>query len=118
MKYGRVIGNVVSTIKNDKLKSVALLIVEGLDPDGNVIGNNEIVADFLGAGVGDLIVWAAEGDIIGRIMGVEKIPLRGSIVGIVDSIDLASEKTNTANDKILMPNEKTDMANEKINTAS
>jgi ethanolamine utilization protein EutN len=92
MKYGRVIGNVVSTIKNEKLKSVALLVVEPLDPDGNVIGNNEIVADFLGAGVGDLIIWAAEGDIIGRIMGVEKIPLRGSIVGIIDKIDLAGEK--------------------------
>jgi ethanolamine utilization protein EutN len=91
MKYGRVIGNVVSTIKNEKLKSVSLLIIEPLDPDGNVIGNNEIVADFLGAGVGDLIVWAAEGDIIGRIMGVEKIPLRGSIVAIIDKIDMVSD---------------------------
>ena len=91
MKYGRVIGNVVSTIKHEKLKSVALLIVEPLDPDGNVIGNNEIVADFLGAGIGDLIIWAAEGDIIGRIMGVPKIPLRGSIVGIIDKIDMVNE---------------------------
>jgi ethanolamine utilization protein EutN len=91
MKYGRVIGNVVSTIKNEKLKSVALLVVEPLDPDGKVIGNNEIVGDFLGAGIGDLVIWAAEGDIIGRIMGVEKIPLRGSIVGIIDKIDMVSE---------------------------
>ena len=89
MKYGRVIGNVISTIKNEKLKSVALLVVEPLDPSGNVIGNSEIVGDFLGAGIGDLVIWAAEGDIIGRIMGVEKIPLRGSIVGIVDKIDIA-----------------------------
>jgi ethanolamine utilization protein EutN len=91
MKYGRVIGNVVSTIKNEKLKSVALLVVEPLDPDGNVTGNSEIVGDFLGAGIGDLVIWAAEGDIIGRIMGVEKIPLRGSIVGIIDKIDMVSE---------------------------
>jgi ethanolamine utilization protein EutN len=91
MKYGRVIGNVVSTIKNEKLKSVALLVVEPLDPDGKVVGNNEIVGDFLGAGIGDLVIWAAEGDIIGRIMGVEKIPLRGSIVGIIDKIDMVSE---------------------------
>ena len=99
MKYGRVIGNVVSTIKNEKLNSVALLVVEGLDPEGNVIGNNEIVAYFLGAGVGDLIIWAAEGDIIGRIMGVEKIPLRGSIVGIIDKVDFAGDKTDAAEDK-------------------
>jgi Carbon dioxide concentrating mechanism/carboxysome shell protein len=91
MKYGRVIGNVVSTIKNEKLKGVALLIVEPLDTDGNVIGNSEIVGDFLGAGVGDLVIWAAEGDIICRIMGVEKVPLRGSIVGIIDKIDMVNE---------------------------
>ena len=91
MRYGRVIGNVISTIKNEKLKSVALLIVEPLDPDGNVIGNNEIVGDFLGADVGNLVIWAAEGDIIGRVMGVEKIPLRGSIVGIIDKIDMVNE---------------------------
>ena len=91
MKYGRVIGNVVSTIKNDKLKSVALLIVEPLDPDGNIMGNTEIVADFLGSDVGNLVLWAAEGDIIGRIMGVKKIPLRGSIVGIIDKIDMVNE---------------------------
>ena len=91
MRYGRVIGNVISTIKNEKLKSVALLIVEPLDPDGNVIGNNEIVGDFLGADVGNLVIWAAEGDIIGRVMGVEKIPLRGSIVGIIDKIDMLNE---------------------------
>jgi ethanolamine utilization protein EutN len=110
MKYGRVIGNVVSTIKNEKLKSVALLVVEPLDPDGNVIGNNEIVADFLGAGVGDLIIWAAEGDIIGRIMGVEKIPLRGSIVGIIDKIDIAPDKINVAGDKADRASDKIDLA--------
>ena len=91
MKIGRVVGNVISTIKNERLKGVKLSIVEPLDPDGNVIGNNEIVGDFLGADVGNLVIWAADGETIGRIMGVKNIPLRGSIVGIIDKIDMVSQ---------------------------
>ncbi len=88
MKFGRVIGNVVSTIKNDKLHGIKLAIVEPLDPDGNVVGNNEIVGDFLGAAVGNLIIWIADGGTICKAMGKENIPLRGSIVAIVDKVDM------------------------------
>lgn len=91
MRYGRVIGNIVSTIKNEKLTGIKLAIVEPLDPDGNVIGNNEIVADYLGAAVGNLVMWIADGTVICRRMDREKIPLRGSIIGIIDSIDMKSE---------------------------
>ncbi len=88
MKFGRVIGNVVSTIKNEKLHGIKLAIVEPLDPDGNVVGNNEIVGDFLGAAVGNLIIWIADGSTICKAMGKESIPLRGSIVAIVDKVDM------------------------------
>lgn len=91
MKFGRVIGNVVSTIKNEKLYGIKLAIVEPLDPDKNVNGNNEIVGDFLGAAVGNLIIWIADGDTICKVMGREKIPLRGSIVAIVDKIDMENK---------------------------
>jgi len=91
MKFGRVIGNVVSTIKNEKLAGIRLAIVEPLDPDGNVIGNNEIVGDFLGAAVGNLIIWIEDGDTISGVMGIKNIPLRGSIVGIIDKIDMETE---------------------------
>ncbi len=92
MKFGRVIGNVVSTIKNEKLHGIKLAIVEPLDDDGNVIGNNEIVGDFLGAAVGNLIIWIADGETISSALGRKNIPLRGSIVAIVDKVDM--EKKN------------------------
>jgi ethanolamine utilization protein EutN len=91
VKYGRVIGNIVSTIKNEKLTGIKLAIVEPLDPDGNVIGNNEIVGDYLDASVGNLVLWIADGMAICKRMGTENIPLRGSIVGIIDSIDMEKE---------------------------
>ena len=91
MKYGRVIGNIVSTIKNEKLTGIKLAIVEPLDPEGNVIGNNEIVADYLGAAVGNLVLWVANGMVICERMGRKNIPLRSSIVGIIDRIDMKKE---------------------------
>ncbi len=91
MKYGRVIGNIVSTIKNEKLTGIKLAIVEPLDPEGNVIGNNEIVADYLGAAVGNLVIWIANGMVICERMGRKNIPLRSSIVGIIDRIDMKKE---------------------------
>ena len=92
MRFGRVIGNVISTIKHEKLKSIKLMIVEPLDPDGKVIGKEEIVGDFLGAAVGSLVIWGADGQIISDTMGVENIPLRGSIIGIIDKIDMEKSK--------------------------
>jgi microcompartment protein CcmK/EutM len=92
MRFGRVIGNVISTIKHEKLKSIKLMIVQPLDPDGKVIGKEEIVGDFLSAAVGSLVIWSADGRIISDAMGVKNIPLRGSIVGIIDKIDMEKLK--------------------------
>ena len=92
MRFGRVTGNVISTIKHEKLKSIKLMIVQPLDPDGKVIGKEEIVGDFLGAAVGSLVILGADGHIISDAMGVENIPLRGSIIGIIDEINMEKLK--------------------------
>ena len=92
MRFGRVTGNVISTIKHEKLKSIKLMIVQPLDPDGKVIGKEEIVGDFLDAAVGSLVIWGADGKIISDATGVENIPLRGSIIGIIDKIDMEKLK--------------------------
>lgn len=92
MRYGRVIGNIVSTIKNRNLKDIKLAIVEPIDIEGNAIGNTIIVGDYLGAAVGNHIMWIADGKTISERMGVDNIPLRGSFLGIIDSIDMESGK--------------------------
>ncbi len=88
MRIGRVIGNIISTIKNEKLKGIKLSVIEPLDPDGNVIGNNLIVGDYLGADVGNLIIWIEDGETMSGVIKIKNIPLRGSIVGIIDKIDM------------------------------
>jgi ethanolamine utilization protein EutN len=88
LKFGRVIGNVVSTIKHEKLHGIRLAVVEPLDPDGNAIGSTEIVGDYLGAAVGNLVIWIADGEAISAVVGRKNVPLRGSIVGIIDKVDM------------------------------
>jgi len=92
MKLGRVIGNVVSTIKYEKLKGIKLMIVEPIDPDANVAGKPLMVADYLSTAIGSLIFWIEDGTTICKWKGVRSIPLRGSILGIIDSIDMRHAK--------------------------
>ena len=88
MRLGKVIGNVVSTIKHEKLAGIKLLIVKPIDSEGNGNGSAVIVADYLNSAAGSLVYWVEDGTTICKWKGVASIPLRGSIVGIIDSIDM------------------------------
>ena len=92
MRLGRVIGNIVSTIKHEKLKGIKLLIVEPVGPDGRKNARPIIVADYLNSGMGSLIYWIEDGATICKWMGLRSIPLRGSIVGQVDTVDFQDKK--------------------------
>ncbi len=87
MRLGRVIGNIVSTIKHERLKGIKLLIVEPVGPDGAKNAAPIIVADYLDSGMGSLIYWIEDGATICKWMELRSIPLRGSIVGQVDKVD-------------------------------
>ncbi len=95
MRLGRVIGNIVSIIKHEKLTGIKLLIVEPVGPDGKKNARPIIVADYLNSGTGSLVYWIEDGVTICKWMGLRSIPLRGSIIGQVDKVDFESQ------DKIL-----------------
>ena len=50
MQIGRVIGNVVRTIKNDPLEGKKLLLVQLLDENGSDHGKPLVAIDAVGAG--------------------------------------------------------------------
>jgi len=87
MRLGRVIGNIVSTIKHKRLKGIKLLIVEPIGLDGIKNARPIIVADYLGSGMGSLVYWIEDGATICKWVGLRSIPLRGSIIGQVDKVD-------------------------------
>lgn len=100
MRLAKVIGNVVSIAKHGKLKGIKLLAIKPIDSHGNEKGRPLIVADYLNSGVGDLVYWIEDGTTICKWKGLRSIPLRGCIIGIIDSIDLnhGKESIRSRND--------------------
>jgi|BioPla2DNA2_1021312.scaffolds.fasta_scaffold102938_1 ethanolamine utilization protein EutN len=88
MKLGRVIGNVISTIKHSKLSGIKLMVVKPVDPCGRKKSRPVILADYLNTAVGNTVFWIGDGSTICKVFGMRSIPVRGSIVGIIDNIDI------------------------------
>ncbi len=88
MRLGRVIGNVISTMKHPKLSGIKLMVVRPVDPYGRKTSKPVILADYLNTAVGNIVFWIGDGSTICKVLGIRSIPVRGSIVGIIDSIDI------------------------------
>lgn len=87
MYLGKVIGNVVSTHKDERLVGCKFLIVRKLDENENEIGDMLIAVDTVGAGIGEkVLIITGSG---ARMLEDNKIaPIDASIVGIVDYIEV------------------------------
>ncbi len=89
MYLARVVGDVVSTHKNDRLVGKKLLLVRKLGLDDAPDGSMEVIAlDVVDAGVGDKVLVVQEGSSARKIFQDEKIPVQAVIVGVVDSVDV------------------------------
>jgi len=84
MQIARVIGTVVSTVKNEALDGRKLLIVQTLDADLKDKGKPMVALDSVGAGVGELVFWC-RGKEASFPFKREEIPTDCTIVGIIDS---------------------------------
>jgi microcompartment protein CcmK/EutM len=84
MQIARVIGTVVSTVKNETLDGRKLLIVQTLDADLKSKGNPLIALDAVGAGVGELVFWC-RGKEASFPFKRDNTPTDCTIVGIIDS---------------------------------
>ena len=86
MYIGRVIGNVVSTIKDETLVGYKLLVVDRLGMDGKPDDHYFIAIDVAQAGVGDKVIVIDEGSGARQIMRRDVAPVRAVVVGIIDDI--------------------------------
>jgi ethanolamine utilization protein EutN len=85
----RVVGDVVSTHKNDRLDGKKLLLVQRLDLAGEDDGSVEVIAlDVVDAGIGDKVLVVQEGSSARKIFDDEKIPVQAVIVGILESVSI------------------------------
>ncbi len=84
MQIARVIGTIVSTVKNETLEGRKLLIVQTLDADLKPKGKPLIALDAVGAGEGELVFWC-RGKEASFPFKRDSTPTDCTIVGIVDS---------------------------------
>jgi len=86
MILGRVIGNVVSTIKLPVYQGYKILIVQPVNDEEEPQGESVLALDTVQAGVGDTVLVIDEGNSSRLIMNNSTAPVRTMIVGIVDAI--------------------------------
>ena len=84
MQIARVIGNVVSTVKNESLRGRKFLIVQTLDSDLKPKGKPTVALDAVGCGVGELVFWC-RGKEASFPFKRDETPTDCTIVGIIDS---------------------------------
>jgi microcompartment protein CcmK/EutM len=87
MILGKVIGNVVSTIKLPIYQGYKILIVQPVNDKEEPQGESVLALDTVQAGVGDTVLVIDEGNSSRLIMNNSTAPVRTMIVGIVDAIN-------------------------------
>ncbi|KAA0227185.1 ethanolamine utilization protein EutN [candidate division KSB1 bacterium] len=87
----RVVGDVVSTIKNEHLHGHKLLLVQPVELDGKTEkGETLIAVDKVDAGPHDLVLVNREGGGARMLLDNPKIPVQAVIVGVIDALDTPS----------------------------
>jgi ethanolamine utilization protein EutN len=84
VQLARVIGEVVSTIKDPNLAAATLLVLQPLTASGEPAGRTLVALDSVGAGIGELVFWC-RGKEASFPFRREDTPTDCTVVGIVDS---------------------------------
>lgn len=87
MQLARVIGEVVSTIKDPNLVGAKLLVLQPLDAAGDNVGRTLVALDSVGAGAGERVFFVRGREAAFPFYPAEP-PADATIVGIVDHWDL------------------------------
>ncbi len=87
MLLGKVVGTVVATRKEPELEGLRFLVVKGCDVDGNPNGPVVIAADAVGAGIGEVVLFAA-GSSARQTKVTKDRPVDATIMAIVDQVEV------------------------------
>ena len=83
MQLARVVGDIVTTLKDPGLSGIALLLIQPITSSGEPVGRVLVAADSVGAGVGETVFFV-RGKEASFPFYPPEIPADAGIVGIVD----------------------------------
>ena len=86
MRVGRVVGNIVSVIKEPTHIGKKMMLIRFLNDRGEELDDEYVYADAAGAGVGDLVLVSEDGSAAETEFHLENdvCTFDGVIVGVVD----------------------------------
>ncbi len=87
MQLARVIGEVVSTVKDENLIGAKLLVLQPVDTSGQSVGRTLVALDSVGAGTGEHVFFVRGREAAFPFYPAEP-PTDAAIVGIVDHWDV------------------------------
>jgi microcompartment protein CcmK/EutM len=87
MNLARVIGEVVSSVKDPNLSGTTLLILQPIGASGEDTGRTLVALDSVGAGVGEKVFFVRGREAAFPFYPAEP-PTDASVIGIVDHWDL------------------------------
>jgi len=90
MNLGMVTGTLVASRKEELMEGLPLLIVRQLAEDGTIAGGYVVAVDSVGAGVGEVVLYASGSSARQTLVTKDK-PCDAVIMAIVDQWDLDGE---------------------------
>lgn len=88
MIIGRVIGTVVATRKDERLRGNKLLLVRPITLQGEDENNYLVAVDTVGAGFRERVL-VVSGSSARMAEGMKDRPIDAAIIGIIDSVEVA-----------------------------
>ncbi len=92
MLLGKVVGTVVATRKEDTLESLRFMVVKAMDERGQLTGATVVAADAVGAGVGEVVLYAS-GSSARQTLQTKDRPVDATIMAIVDEVTVGTTTT-------------------------
>ncbi len=89
----KVVGEMVSTIKDPSLVGHKLMIVQPMSLENLPEGASFIAIDKVDAGPEDLVLVNKEGSSARILLENERIPVQAVIVGVIDGVDIFDDGT-------------------------
>jgi len=90
MVLGKVIGTLVASRKEPTLEGVKLLVVRACDVDGTPTGGPIVAVDAVGAGVGEVVLYAS-GSSARQTQITTNRPVDATIMAIVDLVTVGDQ---------------------------
>ncbi len=90
MLLGRVAGTVVSSRKEDTLEGLTFLVIKQLDVEESETGGYVVAADAVGAGVGEVVLFATGSSARQTVMTKDR-PCDAVVMAIVDTWEVGGD---------------------------